>query len=109
MDHAITLGRLGIKNVRRRTFRSMGILKDAIGSEMERAPLGVYGADADGIRKLVAERPAAGVSDFHRDLPYIAAEVVWGAGTEIAQECRGCSGAKDTGFISECAGGGGDG
>ena len=83
VDHAITLGRLRDEECTTKNLHIHGYLKDAMELDGE-SPLGVYGADADGIRKLVAERPELG-ERLHRDLPYIAAEVVWGAGTEMAR------------------------
>lgn len=46
--------------------------------------LRVYGADAAGIRKLVADDPALG-ERLHPALPYIAAEVIWAVREEMAR------------------------
>ena len=44
----------------------------------------MYGADAEAIRALVKERPEL-AERLHPELPYIAAEVVWAARTEMAR------------------------
>ena len=83
VDHAITLGRLRDEECTTKNLHIHGYLKGATEVDGE-SPLGVYGADAAGIRKLVAERPELS-ERLHRELPYIAAEVVWAAGMEMAR------------------------
>ena len=47
-------------------------------------PLHAYGADAPGIRRLIAARPELG-KRLHGALPYLKAEVVWGVRREMAR------------------------
>jgi len=47
-------------------------------------PLAVYGADAQAIRELAARDPALS-EQLDADLPYTAAEIVWGARVEMAR------------------------
>ncbi len=83
VDHAITLGRLRDEECTTKNLRIHGYLISAA-EEGGEDPLGVYGADADGIRKLVAEWPELG-ERLHGELPYIAGEVVWAARMEMAR------------------------
>jgi glycerol-3-phosphate dehydrogenase len=80
VDHAILLGKLADKPCVTRELRIHGHLDDGGGL----TPLGVYGADAEMIRKLALEDPALGK---HLDpaLPSIAAEVVWAVREEMAR------------------------
>jgi glycerol-3-phosphate dehydrogenase len=92
VDHAITLGRLRDEPCKTRNLRIHGYVEDGgdgpssetysplDGSE----PLAVYGADAEAIRKLAAEDSLLAVQ-LDPDLPYIAAEIAWGARNEMAR------------------------
>jgi glycerol-3-phosphate dehydrogenase len=82
VDHAITLGRLRDEACTTKSLRIHGYIESA--DEVGEDPLGVYGADAENIRELVKERPELS-ERLHRDLPYIAAEVVWAARMEMAR------------------------
>lgn len=46
--------------------------------------LAIYGAEAEGILKLIAENPHL-AEKLHADLPYCAAEIVWATRFEMAQ------------------------
>jgi glycerol-3-phosphate dehydrogenase len=46
--------------------------------------LRVYGADAPAIREIASKEPAL-AEKLHPDLPYVSAEVVWAARTEMAR------------------------
>ena len=50
----------------------------------ELGSLGVYGTDAIGITELIAEHPELGAK-LHPALPYLAAEIVWGARYEMSR------------------------
>ena len=92
VDHAITLGRLPDEPCKTRGLRIHGYLEQSTvgngsgstssldGSE----PLAVYGADAAAIRELAAADRSLG-EQLDPDLPYIAAEIVWGARAEMAR------------------------
>ncbi len=92
VDHAITLGRLRDEPCRTRNLRIHGYLEQASGrggSELDPERLGydamaVYGSDADAIRTLAREQPAL-AAPLDPDLPYIGAEIVWGARAEMAR------------------------
>ncbi|HEY6487732.1 MAG: glycerol-3-phosphate dehydrogenase/oxidase [Terracidiphilus sp.] len=79
VDHAITLGRLRDEPCPTRNLHIHGYLEDAssLGS------LDVYGSDAEAIRTLAKEPRLA--AQLHPALPYIAAEVVWGARAEMSR------------------------
>jgi glycerol-3-phosphate dehydrogenase len=79
VDHAITLGKLADVPCPTKTLHIHGYVTDAesLGS------LEVYGADAAAIRDL-AQDPAL-AAQLHPALPYIAAEVVWAARSEMAR------------------------
>ena len=79
VDHAITLGRLRDEPCPTHNLRIHGYLEDSGTLD----GLGVYGSDAGEIRAL-AQDPKLAVQ-LHPDLPYIAAEVVWAARTEMAR------------------------
>jgi len=79
VDHAITLGRLPEEPCSTRNLRIHGYLQDVDGH----GDLDVYGSDAEGIRAL-AQDPQLAVK-LHPALPYIAAEVVWAARSEMAR------------------------
>jgi glycerol-3-phosphate dehydrogenase len=79
VDHAITLGKLADVPCTTKTLHIHGYVTDSesLGS------LEVYGADAAAIRDL-AQDPAL-AAQLHPALPYIAAEVVWAARSEMAR------------------------
>jgi glycerol-3-phosphate dehydrogenase len=79
VDHAIILGRLREEACTTKTLHIHGYLEDteSLGN------LAVYGADAEAIRGL-ARDPLLG-AQMHENLPYIAAEAVWAARTEMAR------------------------
>ena len=81
VDHAITLGRLRDEACLTKTLQIHGYM---VGAEENDDPLSVYGADAEAIRALVKGRPEL-AERLHPELPYIAAEVVWAARTEMAR------------------------
>jgi glycerol-3-phosphate dehydrogenase len=83
VDHAITLGRLRDEPCATKNLRIHGYSDPAEVSEPDADPLWVYGADAEEIRRL-AQDPELAVQ-LHPALPYIAAEVVWAARTEMAR------------------------
>ena len=83
VDNAITLGRLpdeacATKNLKIHGYKAESNLAEADDDHFE-----VYGSDAEAIHTL-ARDPALAVQ-LHRDLPYIAAEVVWAARAEMAR------------------------
>lgn len=80
VDHAITLGRLREEPCVTKTLKIHGHRShtDDLGS------LWVYGSDADAIRDIAA-RDSTLNTPLHPDLPYIGAEVVWGARQEMAR------------------------
>ena len=47
-------------------------------------PLRMYGADAAGIQELIRATPSLG-AQLHPELPYTAAEIIWGARHEMAR------------------------
>ena len=81
MDHAILLGRLDERPCVTRDLPIHGSTPDAdqFGS------LGVYGSDAAQIQELMREQPDL-ARLLHPDLPYVAAEVVWAARSEMARK-----------------------
>jgi glycerol-3-phosphate dehydrogenase len=83
VDHAITLGRLRDEACITKNLRIHGHMEASNSLMSDEDHLGVYGSDAESIRKL-ARDPALAVQ-LHPDLPYIAAEVVWAARTEMAR------------------------
>ena len=83
VDHCITLGRLRDEPCTTKNLHIHGYV-DALDEPLhEDEPLAVYGADADAIRTLA--RDAALAAPLHPDLPYIGAEIVWGARAEMAR------------------------
>ena len=92
VDHCITLGRLRDEPCRTRNLRIHGYAESSTGcdgSEIEGWRTGgdalmVYGADAEAICKLAKEDPALG-EQLDADLPYTAAEIVWGAREEMSR------------------------
>jgi len=84
VDHAITLGRLRDEACTTKNLKVHGYGESMRDSENGADPLAVYGADADEIKKLAKDRSEL-AERLHRDLPYIAAEVVWAARAEMAR------------------------
>ncbi len=80
VDHAITLGKLREEPCTTRNLRIHGYLEN---SEPE-GSLAVYGADAEAIRWLARDHLELG-KPLNSELPYIGAEVVWAARTEMAR------------------------
>ena len=80
INHAIPLGKLAHKPCVTRTLPIHGFHQhpEQLGS------LAVYGADAAPLKALAIDRPEL-ARQLHPDLPYIAAEVVWAARTEMAR------------------------
>ncbi len=80
VDQAITLG--GLKNSPCATF---DLRIHGYHQHPERlGALRVYGTDADGIRALSQANPTL-AEKLHPDLPYIGAEIVWGARHEMSR------------------------
>jgi glycerol-3-phosphate dehydrogenase len=79
VNHAITLGKLPEVKCSTKNMHIHGYTEDwaALGS------LEVYGSDAEAIRELARDPKLA--AQLHPALPYIAAEVVWAARTEMAR------------------------
>jgi len=92
VDHCITLGRLRDEPCRTRDLRIHGYAQnrptrngvDVEGWRGAFDPLAVYGADAQAIRELAGRDPALS-EQLDADLPYTAAEIVWGARVEMAR------------------------
>jgi glycerol-3-phosphate dehydrogenase len=80
VDHAITLGHLRDEPCPTQNLRIHGYLEGAGTLD----GLGVYGSDAEAIRALAQSNPQLG-AQIHPRLPYIAAEVVWAARSEMAR------------------------
>jgi glycerol-3-phosphate dehydrogenase len=83
VDHAITLGRLRdadctTKNLKIHGYAEAGTMAAGFENHFE-----VYGSDVEAIRTL-AKDPAL-ARQLHPDLPYIGAEIVWAARTEMAR------------------------
>jgi glycerol-3-phosphate dehydrogenase len=81
VDHAITLGKLEDKPCATRDLKIHGYYPDALEVLGE---LAVYGSDAEHIEALAEERPEW-AERLHPDLPYIAAEIVWGVRQEMSR------------------------
>jgi glycerol-3-phosphate dehydrogenase len=80
VDHAITLGRLRDEECTTKNLRIHGYLENSSSlGEME-----VYGSDAEAIEGLAKDHASLG-AQLHPDLPYIGAEIVWGARAEMAR------------------------
>ena len=80
VDHAITLGSLPESDCRTHHLKIHGYDVDIDGL----SGMGVYGSDADAIRKLADDNPDL-ARTLHPALPYIAAEVVWAVRHEMAR------------------------
>ena len=80
VNHAITLGKLADNPCVTEHLRIHGYTD----TPDRREPLFVYGSNADTIRALARESPEL-ARQLHPDLPYLAAEVVWGARYEMSR------------------------
>ncbi len=80
VDHAATLARLPERPPVTARLRIHGWCEPGA----DTGPLAVYGSDAAGIRKLMADAPAL-ATPLHPALPYVEAEVVWAARQEMAR------------------------
>ncbi len=80
VDHAETVAGFDRRPCVTAALRVHGWTDQAIPEDHLR----VYGADAAGIRKLIAGDPALGVP-LHPALPYLAAEVIWAVREEMAR------------------------
>ena len=80
INHAIPLGKLPQKPCITRTLPIHGAHPhpEQLGS------LAVYGSDAEPLKALTNDHPEL-TRQLHPDLPYLAAEVVWAARTEMAR------------------------
>jgi len=83
VDHAITLGRLPDLDCVTKNLKIHGYAKEPAGLAAAEEHFAVYGADASEIAEIA--RDARLAERLHPDLPYIGAEVVWAARTEMAQ------------------------
>lgn len=83
VDHAITLGRLPDLDCVTKNLKIHGYAKEPVGLAAAEEHFAVYGADAAEIAEIA--RDARLAERLHPDLPYIGAEVVWAARTEMAQ------------------------
>jgi glycerol-3-phosphate dehydrogenase len=91
VDHAITLGKLRDEQCRTRNLHIHGYRDESAspGGDIQNErdafdPLKVYGSDADAIRALAAADPAL-AAPLDPALPYIGAEIAWGARHEMAR------------------------
>ena len=80
VDHAITLGSLRDTPCVTADLKIHGYHRQAekFGS------LSIYGSDAEAIERIARERPEFGQL-LHPDLPYLVAEIIWGARHEMAR------------------------
>ncbi len=81
VDHAITLGQLDDRPSVTRNLKIHGYYPEALEALGD---LAVYGSDAGHIVALAQENPAW-AERLHPALPYIAAEIVWGARNELSR------------------------
>jgi glycerol-3-phosphate dehydrogenase len=81
VDHAMTLGKLEDKPCVTRDLKIHGYYPDA---PEALGDLAVYGADAAGVIALTVDRPEL-AERLHPGLPYIDAEIIWGARHEFAR------------------------
>jgi glycerol-3-phosphate dehydrogenase len=93
VDHAITLGKLPDLACPTRNLRIHGYLEAASLPTGSQEHLAVYGTDADAIREIALNPildPTLNAADInlaaplHPALPYIGAEVLWAARSEMA-------------------------
>ena len=80
VNHAATLGKLHDVPCQTANLHVHGWAEDS----QNLGELQVYGADADAIQALAASSPELG-EQLHPDLPYLAAEIVWGARHEMSR------------------------
>jgi glycerol-3-phosphate dehydrogenase len=80
VDHAVTLGELNDVPSGTHDLKIHGYKQDVDSLNS----LGVYGSDAEKILALAAADKRLG-QRLHPDLPYIAAEVIWGVREEMAR------------------------
>jgi len=80
VNHAVLLGKLEDRACVTQGLRIHGYRADTAPD----AILAVYGADAEKIEQMIAEREELGAK-LHPDLPYCAAEVVWAVREEMAR------------------------
>ncbi len=80
VNHAITLGHLEDKPCVTAALHIHGWVEHT----EQREPLFVYGADAEKVRALAEQEPEL-AQQLHPELPYIAAEIVWGVREEMAR------------------------
>jgi glycerol-3-phosphate dehydrogenase len=81
VDHAITLGKLEDKPCATRDLKIHGYYPDAL---EVLGDLAVYGGDAEHVLALTKENPNW-AERLHPALPYIGAEIIWGAREEQAR------------------------
>ena len=79
VDQAATVAGLNVKECVTENLRIHGWLKNIDKSD----PLAHYGSDRVEIKKLIDENPSLG-EKMHDRLPYLKAEVIWGARNEMA-------------------------
>jgi glycerol-3-phosphate dehydrogenase len=79
VDQAATVAGLNVKECVTENLRIHGWLKNIDKSD----PLAHYGSDRVEIKKLIDENPSLG-EKLHDRLPYLKAEVIWGARNEMA-------------------------
>jgi glycerol-3-phosphate dehydrogenase len=80
VDHAITLGNLRDCPCVTADLPIHGYRRQA----EKLGALSVYGTDAEGIKRVAAEKPEF-AEKLHKDLPYIAAEIVWSVRHEMSR------------------------
>ena len=80
IDHAALVGGLEERESRTKSLRIHGWTE----KQVNQGPLAVYGADADGIAAIISAKPELG-EKLHPRLPYLRAEVIWGARHEMAR------------------------
>lgn len=80
VDHAILLGKLDDAPCRTVDLKIHGYKDDVDSLDS----LGAYGSDVEAILALASTNPELS-RPLHRDLPYIAAEVVWAVRNEMAR------------------------
>ncbi|WP_316816587.1 glycerol-3-phosphate dehydrogenase/oxidase [Pedobacter nyackensis] len=79
VDKAIALGKLTAKKCITQDVKIHGYV-----AEMQKGALGLYGADADGIRGLIKAKPELG-EVLHVGFKYVKAEVVWMVRNEMSR------------------------
>lgn len=79
VDKAIELGKLAPKKCMTQDIKIHGYV-----AEMQTGDLGLYGADADGIRSLINARPELG-GVMQAGFKYVKAEVVWMVRNEMSR------------------------